>query len=464
MRKLTVLLAGTMVSMLGSAFTGFALGVWVFQRTGSATEYGATLVLNLLPGLLFAPVAGALVDRLSRRGILVLSDAVNAVTILTVAILYTAGVLEVWQIFIAVGIQSLVRALQLPAMNSVIVLMAPKEQVGRANGMMLLAQALGGTAGMAAAGFLLLAIGLNGVLLVDCATFVFDAVILLLIAIPRPARSAAGSGDADEGRLLGEIRQGWRYLAARRGLVSLILFYAALNLTVGYADALLTPVVLSFASPKALGLVLALLGVGMVLGSVALTAWGGPRRRIYGLAGFALPLGFFLCLGALRPSIPLIMIAALGFTFCFTIVDGTSRSVIQLEIEPDMQGRAFATFGMVASAVMCLAYATAGPLADHVFEPLLLKGGSLAGTVGTVMAVGKGRGMALLVGLIGLFAILTAVVGYLQPSLRTLPDRPSGERGAKEAEPAIAPFPIPAAEAMAVPVPDGLEGEVPDRR
>jgi MFS transporter, DHA3 family, macrolide efflux protein len=447
MRKLTRLLVGTMVSMLGSAFTGFALGVWVFQHTGSAAEYTVTLVLNLLPGIVFAPVAGALVDRLSRRTILMASDAVNGVIILALAILYTAGVLEPWQIFIAIAVQSLVRAIQLPAMNSVIVLMAPKEQVGRANGMMLLGQALGGTVGFAAGGVLLVAIGLNGVLLIDVSTFVIDLVVLLFITIPHPPRTAAGPEEA--GNLARDIRQGWRYLAVRPSLLSILIFYAALNLALGYADALLTPIVLSFASAEGLGLVLAFLGLGMVLGGVALTTWGGPRRRIYGLAGFALPLGFFLCLGALRPSAPLIMIAALGFAFCFTIVDGTSRGVLQLEIEPDMQGRAFATFGMVTNAVLCLSYATAGPFADHVFEPLLLKGGSLTGSVGAVIGVGRGRGMAFLVGLIGLFAILAAIAGFLRPSLRALPDRPSGQKAEElaegsEIEPVNAPFPVPA--------------------
>src|SRR6266545_1404774 len=230
----------------------------------------------LSAGMLFAPVAGALVDRWNRRTILMVSDALNAVTVLALALLSMAGVLRLWHVFVVIGVGSLLRAIQMPALNSVVVLLAPKEHVGRANGMVLLAQAIGNTVGFAAGG-------------------------LLFVAIPAPPRSAAGSADA--GRLLGEIRQGWRYLSTRRVLVALIAFYAALQFTVGYVDALFTPLVLSFASAKALGLVVAFTGVGMLLGSVLLTTWGGPRRRIHGLAGFALPLGLFLFLGALRPSV-----------------------------------------------------------------------------------------------------------------------------------------------------------------
>src|SRR5690606_18936661 len=138
------------------------------------------------------------------------------------------------------------------------------------------------------------------------------------------------------------------------------------------------------------------MGIGAIVGSLALTTWGGPRRRIHGLAGFALPLGLFLVLGASRPSVPLIVIAALGFTICFTIVDGTSRNILQTEVEPDVQGRVFATYNMVGGAVLASSYLLAGPIADRVFEPMLREGGRLAGSVGSVIGTGPGRGMAFL--------------------------------------------------------------------
>lgn len=440
--KFTALAVGLLVSVLGSTFTGFALGVWVFQETGSAAQYGLTLVMNFLPGILVSPVAGALVDRWSRWSVLAASSAVSATVIFILALLHTAGLLEPWHIFLTIAFQSMVRSVQVPALNSVVVLLVPQDQVARANGMVLMAQAIGGMLGVAVGGLLLVSIGLTGVLLIDCATYLFNIAVLLFVPIPRPPRTEAGTAGA--GKLLSEIRQGWRYLTSRRGLVALALFYSALNLCVGYADVLITPVVLSFASAVALGVVLAFAGAGMTLGSLALTTWGGPRRRIHGLAGFALPLGLFLCLGALRPSIPLIIVAVLGFTFCSTIVDGTSRSILQLEVEPDMQGRVFASFSMVTQSVLCVSYALAGPVADHYFEPLLAEGGALAGSVGAVIGVGPGRGMAFLVLLLGLLMLVCAIVGYLVPSLRGFADRPSragAGDAAGPAEPAAAAVP-----------------------
>ncbi|WP_431873291.1 MFS transporter [Amycolatopsis sacchari] len=432
MRKFIALAGGLLASILGSAFTGLAMGTWVFQHTGSATQYGITLVINLLPGIVFGPVAGALVDRYSRRAILIGSELVSAVTVLGLALLYAAGALQPWHIFVVVGIQSLVRALQLPALSSVVVLLAPKDQVSRANGFVMLAQALGNTVGFAAGGVLLLAIQLDGVLLVDFATFLVNILILAFVRIPRPPRSETAS-EAEGRGLLAEIRVGFRVLGTRRALRVLLLFSAALNLSLGFADAMLTPLVLSFASAAALGLVVASMGIGAVLGSTALAMWGGPRRRVNGLAGFALPLGLFLCVGALRPSIPLIVVAALGFTFCFTITDGTNRNILQLEVEPDVQGRVFATYNVVSGAVLAVAYVLAGPVADRVFEPLLRPEGSLAGSVGSVLGTGPGRGMAFLMLLVGVVMLITAALAFVQPSLRRLADRPATRREPEEA-------------------------------
>jgi DHA3 family macrolide efflux protein-like MFS transporter len=439
MRKFTALSAGLLVSVLGSSFTSLALAVWVFRATGSATQYGITLILNFLPGIVFAPAAGALVDRWNRRTILILSDVCNGTLVLGLALLYLGGRLELWHVFFVVGAQSLLRAIQMPAVSSVVILLAPREQVGRANGIVMLAQALGSTVGFAAAGLLIVTVHLNGVLLIDCATFVVNIVVLLFVAIPEPPRSDAGKEGS--GRLLSEIRQGWQYLTARRAFVALGLFALTLNLGVGFVDALFTPMVLSFTSASMLGLVVAALGVGMVLGSVLQMSWGGPRRRVNGLAGFALPLGFLLCLGAVRPSVPLIAVAAAGFMFCFTIIESTARSVLQLEVEPDLQGRAFAAYNMLISVGMCAAYAVAGPLADNVAEPLLRQGGALAGTVGAVIGVGRGRGMAFLVLLLGVVLLVTAVVAYLQPDLRGLPDRP--ERQPEGEEETVVDAPVP---------------------
>ncbi len=420
MRRFTVLCAGYFASMTGTALTSFALTVWIYLETGSTIQFGVGFVLALLPSILLSPVAGALVDRWSRRAVMLTGDAVGVCTTITLATLAALDVLQPWHVFVTIALRSALGAFLVPALNASVTQLAPKGQLGRANGMVLTATAVSQTVAPALGGLLIVGIGLPGVLLFDCLTFLVNITVLLLIHIPRPARSEAGL--AGVGRLAREVGQGWHYLAARRGLLSLLAFYAALNLSVGFVDVLFTPLVIGMASVAALGVVLSVGGVGLVLGGIAMSGWGGPPKRVHGLAGMAVPLGLFLCLGALRPNVVLVAIAAFGFQFCSMIIDGTSRTVLQTEVEPDMQGRTFSTFNMITNTVLFTGYMLAGPVSELVFEPLLREGGPLADTVGAVIGVGPGRGTAFLILLLGLLVLVVAALGYRSRDLVALRD------------------------------------------
>ncbi|PJJ54104.1 putative MFS family arabinose efflux permease [Mumia flava] len=417
MRRFTVLCAGYFASMTGTALTAFALTVWIYLETGSTIQFAFGFVLSLLPAIVLSPFAGALVDRWDRRTVMLASDMVGVGTTVTLATVAATGVLQPWHIFITIAVRSAMGAFLVPALNASVTQLAPRTQLGRANGMVMTATAVSQTVAPALGGLLIVAIGLPGILLIDCLTFLLNIAILVQIRIPQPAPAGVSAAG-----LLGEIGQGWRYLGRRRALLPLLAFYAALNLAVGFVDVLFTPLVIGMASVAALGAVLSVGGIGMVLGGVAMATWGGPPKRIHGIAGLAVPLGLFLCLGALRPNVVLVAIAAFGFQFCSMIIEGTSRSVLQMEVEPGMQGRAFAAFNMATNTVLFTGYMLAGPVSERIFDPLLRAGGPLTDTVGTVIGVGPGRGSAFLILLLGLFVLVVAALGYLSSGLRALRD------------------------------------------
>jgi MFS transporter, DHA3 family, macrolide efflux protein len=434
MREFRVLWFGQVVSLLGSGLTSFALGVWVYQRTGSATQYAMICLLALLPGVIFSPLAGTVADRFSRRAVLLLCDSAGIACMATLAGLYSAGVLRAWQIYLTTAIASVTAAFQLPAFASSVTLLVPKKQIDRANGLVTLAQASLLIAPVLA-GFLLAEIALRGVILADAASFLVNSAALLLVRIPRPGPSSEDASGADT--MLARWLTGWRYVTARPSFLSLMGFFSAVGLCVGFVDVLLTPIVLGFASVEALGIVLTIGGIGLAAGSVLMTAWGGPSRRIPAVVGFSFPLGLALCLGAVRPNVVLIAVAAFVFLFCEAIITSSVRSIWQVKVEPGLQGRVLALTNMIANTTLAAAYTIAGPVADHLFEPLLRRGGSLAGSVGRVMGTGDGRGMAFLVLILGVVIMVTAAGGYLLPSLRRLeeiiPDAVSDDEPAEAA-------------------------------
>jgi MFS transporter, DHA3 family, macrolide efflux protein len=418
MRRFTVLWAGQLLSLTGSALTSFALAVWVYVDTGSVTQLALIYLMAFVPGICVSPWAGAVVDRWSRKRVLVLSDSIGILATLSLAVLYAAGSLEPWHIYVTTAVRSAMAAFQMPAFGATVAVLVRRDQVSRASGMVLFAQAVSQVAAPVMAGFLLTAIDVNGVILVDCATFVVGVGVLAFIRIPAPR--AAEQDTPERGSLLSETREGWRYILAHHGLRDLMLFYAALNFCVGFVDVLVTPIVIGFASPAALGVVATVAGVGMVAGSAVMTIWGGPRRPGLSIVGMTAVLGVGLCLGAARPQVAMVCAGAFIFMFSAAIINTNTRAVWATEAAPHLQGRILASQNMVTTSTLSVAYLLAGPVAGGLFEPLLAEDGPLAGSVGVVFGTGAGRGMALLLFLVGAVVVLIAVTGLASPGLRAV--------------------------------------------
>ncbi|HYH44365.1 MAG TPA: MFS transporter, partial [Thermoanaerobaculia bacterium] len=268
---------GQTVSLLGSNLTNFALGVWVYRRTGMATPFALTLVCATLPVVVLAPLAGSLVDRWDRRKVMILSDAGAGLSTLAVALLILSGRLEVWHVYLVTAASSSFGAFQWPAYTAAVPRLLPREHLGRGNGLIQLGQALSRIAAPALAGVLLLAIGLEGVALIDVGTFLFAIATLMLIRIPGAAKAGEKAGNA--GALHGD-RVGFGYFRERPGLLALLVFLCVSNFLTGAVSALAPPLVLSSSSPRVLGTIQTVGGVGMLAGSLVMSAWGGPRRRI----------------------------------------------------------------------------------------------------------------------------------------------------------------------------------------
>lgn len=418
MRTFVIIWVGQLVSILGSSLSSFALGVWVYQRSGSVTQFALVSFFFALPGLLVAPLAGAIVDRADRRWIMILSDTCSALITLAIALLLLAGRLEVWHIYLATIGASVIMAFQGPAHAASTPLIVPEAQLGRANGMAQIGGAISQIAAPVLAGALLALIQIQGIFVIDFVTFLFAVTTLLVVRIPRPPVSAEGA--VAHGSLLREAAYGWTYLAKRPGLVGLLLLFAIANFLLSTVVVLVTPLILSVAGPVILGTVLSVGGVGMLLGSIVMSVWGGPKRRIYGVLGFMFLGGLFIALSGVRAWVPLFIAAAFGFLFTLPITNGCTMSIWQTKVAPDVQGRVFAVSDMVGGFTRPISFLIAGPLVDRVFEPLLAPGGALAGSVGQLIGVGPGRGIGLLFIVMGGLLMLVSAAGYLYPRIKHL--------------------------------------------
>ncbi len=419
MRHFFLMWSGQLVSVIGTNLTAFALGVWVYQRTGSATNYALIIFFATLPGILVSPFAGALADRWDRRALIMLCDFGSGFCVLVVAMLLYFQSLEVWQIYLITGVKSIFTVSQAPAYAATTTLLVPKRHLGRAAGMVQFNESVGQIFGPFLAVGLVASISLSGVLFIDFLSFLFAVTTLLLTPVPKPPSSATGKKKPSLFRSAG---YGLTYIMSRPGLLGLLIFFAINNFLIGFIVALTAPLMLSFTSPGGLATALSIGSFGGLTGSILMSAWGGPARRMNGVVGFYLLIGACIIVMGLRPSVPPITVAIFLLAFSLPIILGSSQAIWQSKVELDVQAQVFAMRRMIAWSSTPLAYLLAGPVADRIFEPLLAANGPLAGSIGSVIGVGRGRGIGLLYIVLGSLVMLTATIALLYPRLRLLED------------------------------------------
>jgi DHA3 family macrolide efflux protein-like MFS transporter len=425
---------GQLVSLLGSGLTQFALTIWVFRETGQATQLALVGVFFMVPLLLMSPVVGVMVDRYDRKLMMMLSDLAAGVTTILVLILYANGGLEIWHLYVNAAINGLFQGFQWPAYSAALALMVPKKDYVRVNSMLeivgpasgIVSPILGGAIiGLGdTAGF----DGLVLIMLIDIVTFVAAIGTLLLIYIPKPERTEAReSGFAG---FYKEAVYGFRYLLDRPPLLALQGVFMLGNLFHSIAaGTLLAPMILARTDSNALifGSMETVGAVGMVIGGVAIGAWGGFKRRIHGvLLGWALSFVGILITGLGRPE-PTWMMGVWGggillSALVVSLINGSNQALWMAKVAPEVQGRVFTTRRLVAWVASPLARLIAGPLADQVMEPAMKAGGGLAGLFGGLVGTGPGAGMSLLFVFAALAGLVVVLGAYSIPMVRDVED------------------------------------------
>lgn len=447
MRAFTFVWIGQFVSLLGSAMTTFALGLWAWQETGQATALALVGFFSFGPTVLLSPVAGALVDRWDRKIVMMLSDLATGLATIVVLALYLTGNLEVWHLYITGAFAGAFQAFQFPAYGAAISMMIPKEQYARANGMMSLADAASAIIAPLVAGFLIGIIGVGGIMAIDIATFSFAVLMLLFIHIPNPPPSE--EVEEGKGSLWKESIYGFRYILQRPSLLGLQLVFLAINLTASFSFTVLQPMILARTgnSAETLGAVLSFGGVGGVAGGLIMSTWGGPKRRVHGvLGGMALSSLLGTLVLGLGQQLPIWAMGMFFSSLFLPILNGSNQAIWQAKVVPNVQGRVFAVRRLIAQISSPVAMLAAGPMADFVFEPAMQPGGALAPFFGGLIGTGPGAGMSLMMVGAGVAGLLIGLGAYFFPAVRDaetiLPDHTAGQSESVEpaatAEPAAA--------------------------
>jgi MFS transporter, DHA3 family, macrolide efflux protein len=302
---------------------------------------------------------------------MVFADGGIALATLGLALLFASGVAQVWHVYLALLVRSTGGAFHWPAMQSSTAMMVPERHLARIGG---LNQSLYGLCSIASpplGAILLSALPMYGILAIDVATALFAILPLLGLEIPVLRRDPA---EAAKSSVLADLRTGFRFVAAWRPLLVIIVAAAVINLFANPAVSLLPLLVTSHFGGGALQLAQleSVFGVGMVLGGVLLGVWGGFKRRIVTAMLALLLQGIGFAAVGLLPAAGLgaatAAMALIGFMN--PICNGALFAAIQARVPHGMQGRVLSLLSSGAAAASPLGLLAAGPLADRFGVPI----------------------------------------------------------------------------------------------
>ena len=193
--------------------------------------------------VLMSPFAGALVDRWNRKLVMALSDLAAGLSTIVLFALYLTDNLQVWHLYVLGAFVGVFQAFQWPAFSAAISVMIPKEQYGRAAGILQLARSLSGVLAPGLAGALIGLVGISWVFVIDIVTFIFAVGALLFVYIPQPEVSEEGL--QSKGSIWKEAGFGFRYIWARPSLFWLQMVFFFINLTATFGFTVVNPMILA---------------------------------------------------------------------------------------------------------------------------------------------------------------------------------------------------------------------------
>jgi DHA3 family macrolide efflux protein-like MFS transporter len=399
-RPFFIVWTGQAFSLVGSMLVQFALVWWLTESTGSATVLAMATLVGMLPSIVIGPFAGALVDRWSRRLVMMVADGGIAAATALLAVIYLTGHMQPWHVYVLMFVRAVGGGFHWPAMQASTSLMVPREQLGRVAGMNQTLQGVMSIVTPPVGAMLLAVMPLYAILAIDVTTAILAIGPLFFVSIPQPERDPSEVESALDWRgLVSEVADGLRYIWQWPALMTVLIISTLANLVLNPAFSLLPLVVTQYfgAGALELGWLNSAFGIGMVLGGVILSAWGGFRKRMHtmllGLAGLAVGV---LVVGLAPTRLLWVAIAGMWLAgMASPMSNGPFMALLQGAVKPEMQGRVFTAAGSLSSLASPLGMAVAGPVADVI-------GAHNWFTLAGVVCLGLALAVVLLPGVLGM--------------------------------------------------------------
>lgn len=393
------------LSQLGSAMTGFALTLWLYEKTGSALQTALLAVCSYAPYVMMSIFAGALSDRWDKKKVMLVCDTLAACCSVAVLFLLKADLLLPVHMYILNALTGLMNTVQQPASDVAMTMITPKEYYQKTSGLRSLSASLVTILNPVLATALYAFAGMDIVIYVDLTTFAIAFLALLFgVKLSVPEKKE----EAEKESFLETVRAGLVCLRKNELVLVLILFLAGVNLVASAFDAVLPALILprKNGGEAVLGIATSCAGIAMLFGSLIVTALPAPKNRIrviYLTMLFSLGTENFIL--AFTNSPVLWCIGQIIGWLLVPVMSANLDVILRTTIPLDMQGRVYSCRNTLQFFTIPIGLSLGGFLVDHFCEPVMAQAPS-QGMLVRLFGEGKGSGAAMMMFILGVLGVV----------------------------------------------------------
>ena len=401
--KFLLLWSGELISSIGGGLTSFGLGVYIFNRTGSASGMALVTLLGFLPVFVLSVPAGVLADRYDRRLLMMIGDGLSALGVIYILICMIRGDAKLWEICIGVFVSAVFSSLLEPSYRATITDLLTKEEFSRASGLVSLAGSARYLISPIIAGSLLAISDVKLLLIIDICTFFLTVISAAIVRKGIEVKAIEKKPSFRE-----EIKEGWKVLAANKGVFILVVMMSVVTLLIGMFQTLAEPLILSFKDSATLGVAETLCASGMLVSGVILGIKGIKKDFVKVLVISMIFSG--LCMAGFGVIENIYVIVTFGFLFfaALPFVNNCLDYLVRTSIPENVQGRAWGLISFISQIGYVVAFAVSGVAAD---------------TIGLVSGWGVGRGAAAVIIFAGLSLVVVSIILSRLKSIRAFKEQ-----------------------------------------
>lgn len=409
-KRFLIIWLGQLMSAIGSGLTAFALGVFVFQKTQSATSFSLIILFSFLPSFILLPFGGVLADRFNRQKMMIIGDAGAITGILFILLVMVSGSIELWHIYTGVALSSVFAAIQNPAYKAAVSDLVSEELYSRVSGLIQLAGSAQYLVSPIIAGLLMSVFDIKLVLIIDIITFLIAVTAVFLVK-----KQDTSLQKHEKWEFFDDMADSFRYLLSQQGVLCLILLTTMVCFYIGLLQSLFGPMMLTLTNSRTLGMSLSVSASGMLASSLFIGIFGIKKSKVFVLSLSLALAGLFYTLMGFFTKIFLIIVFCFLFFTTLPFVNTSLEVLIRTNVDNEKQGRIWSTIYAISQLGYIFAFGSAGFLADHLFNPLFYPDGALSQTVGQIIGIGQGRGIGFLFVISGLLvSILALIIGRVK--------------------------------------------------